>query len=112
MSEPRLKAEIFVSAQLRICDQAMLPAFVRRKGDPDAGTVLIKLDRLNGYCVVFTQVRTIKGEIAWMLGTGDNPVPENDGDAYINKQIEFDPDVWVVEIEDPAEKYTPSGKLI
>ena len=112
MTAVRLKAEIFVRAQLRLCDQAMLPAVVRRKGDPDAGTVLIKLDRLDGNCVVFSQVRTIEGEMAWMLATGDDPIPNIDGEAYITKQLKFDPDIWVLEIEDPAERYKVHGKLI
>ena len=112
MTGARLKAEIFVRAQLRLCDQAMLPAVVRRKGDPDAGTVLIKLDRLDGSCVVFSQVRTIDGEIAWMRATGDDPVPDIDSESYINKQLKFDPDIWVLEIEDPDERYKVHGTLI
>ena len=112
MTEARLRAEFFVRAQLRLCDQTLLPAVVRHRGDPDAGTVLIKLDRLDGNCVVFTQVRTIDGEIAWMRATGDNPVPDVDGESYINKQLQFDPDIWVLEIEDPGERYKVHGTLI
>ena len=112
MTGARLKAEIFVRAQLRLCDQAMLPAVVRHRGDPDAGTVLIKLDRLDGTCVILSQVRTIDGEIAWMRSTGDEPAPDVDGESYINKQLQFDPDIWVLEIEDPSECYKVHGTLI
>jgi hypothetical protein len=28
------------------------------------------------------------------------PVPEPDAEAYLAKQIKFDPDIWIVEVED------------
>jgi len=37
MSEPRLKSEIWVKAQLRLCDVTFLPCVVARRGDADAG---------------------------------------------------------------------------
>lgn len=45
MSEPRLKSEIWVKAQLRLCDIAFLPCVVARRGDADAGQVLVKVNR-------------------------------------------------------------------
>ena len=112
MAEARLKAELLVRAHLRLCDQAMLPAVVRRKGDADAGTILIKLDRLDGTCVVFSQVRTVEGKLAWMRATGEDPTPDADGEAYITKQLKFDPDIWVLDIEDPKAQYQVEGNLI
>ena len=112
MTEARLRAEIFVRAQLRLCDQTLLPAVVRHRGDPDAGTVLIKLGRLEGSCVVFSQVRHIGGELAWMRATREDPVPDVDGEYYINKQLQFDPDIWVLEIEHQGERYKVHGTLI
>ena len=112
MAEARLKAEILVRAHLRLCDQAMLPGVVRRKGDADAGAILIKLDRLDGTCVVLSQVRTVEGELAWMRATGEDPTPDADGEAYITKQLKFDPDIWVLDVEDPKAQYQIDGKLV
>ncbi|MBT6093493.1 MAG: DUF1491 family protein [Rhodospirillaceae bacterium] len=109
MTEARLKAEIWIRAQIRMCDQALLPAVIRRKGDPDAGAILIKLDRLDGTCFVLSQVRDMEGRLTWMRATGEDPAPDMDGEAYIARQLKFDPDIWVLEIEDPAGRFEISG---
>ncbi len=112
MTEARLKTEIWVRAQLRMCDQALLPAVIRRKGDADAGMVLIKLDRLDGNAVVMAQSRDLEGRLRWLAATGDTPVPDTEAEAYITRQLEFDPDLWVVEIEDSAGRFEISGEPV
>jgi hypothetical protein len=112
MTEPALKAEIWVKAQIRICDSQSIPCFVVRKGDPDAGSILLKLNRLGAGVDVYSQVRTMDGIRAWMRATGDEPVDELKADEYIEKQLKFDPDIWVLEIEDPGHNYIMDGKVI
>jgi hypothetical protein len=41
------------------------------------------------------------GEPAWLRALGDKAVPEKDADAYLARQATYDPDLWVLEIEDP-----------
>jgi len=38
-----LSTGLWVSAQVRICDRNFIPATIVRRGDPDAGTVLLTL---------------------------------------------------------------------
>jgi hypothetical protein len=105
MSEARVKVGIWVSATLRMADIAGRPGMVLRKGDPDAGGVLVVLRGRGGACVL-SQVRTGSGEAAWMRATGPEPVPEPEADAYVARQVGRDPDLWVVEF-DSAELVPP-----
>lgn len=102
----RLKSGIWVSAQIHLCNAKGLPLVVVRKGDPDAGAVLLKLVKPGTGATVLTQARTPEGELAWMKGTGADPVAETDADAYIARQLKRDPDIWVIEVEDRNGAYT------
>src|SRR5918994_1418712 len=65
-----LTTGLWVSAQVRLCDRAFIPATVVRRGDPDAGTVLLKLNRFEAGVTVYTQASTMSDEPAWSRGTG------------------------------------------
>ena len=107
-----LTTGLWVSAQVRLCDRAFIPATVVRRGDPDAGTVLLKVNRFEAGVTVFTQASTLDGEPAWSRGTGPKPVTEPEADAYIARHVDRDPDVWVVEIEDRKGTYVVDGKIV
>lgn len=106
MTEARLKTGLWVQAQLRICDLACLPAAVARRGDPDAGSLVLRLNRLDGTSELFVPATGETGERAWMrAGCGAGSLPDEKADAYIGRQIDRDPDVWVLEIEDAKGRY-------
>ncbi|WP_417830691.1 DUF1491 family protein [Terasakiella sp.] len=108
----RLKAGLWVQAQLRVCDINFISAMVIRKGDPDSGSVFLKLNRFSEGCAVFVPVTTIEGERGWMHGLKNGFVDERDCDAYINRQVTRDPDLWVLEIEDPKKQYQLDATLV
>lgn len=98
--EARLKSEIWIKALIRRCDLAAVPVALVARGDRDAGAILLKLNGGSALgCSVLTQARGLNGELLWMRSTGPVPIAETDADAYIARQRQRDPDIWVVEIE-------------
>ena len=100
MPEPRLKAGLWVKMALRLADRDGRPGVVLRKGDADAGGVLVVLRGRDGLCVL-SQMRTDDGALAWLRGTGAAPVDQVAADAYVARQVRFDPDIWVLEFDAP-----------
>lgn len=99
----KLTAEIWVAAYLTRLRLATIPAFIVKKGDATAGAVLVKLNTLDGKATAFQRsFDLMSGERRWVVLTeGDETVV----DASITKQRSFDPDLWVIEIEDKAGRH-------
>ena len=95
----RLKSAIWVAAYLRRRHIDGTFAVVRRRGAEEAGAIFIKIARLDGTCTVLNQTRDAQGQPAWARPLGET-VDETKAGAYFERQIKFDPDLWIVEIED------------
>lgn len=97
---PRLTAEFWVRAYLARLRLADIPAFVVAKGDATAGAVLVKLSTLDGRARAFQRsFDLMSGARIWVvLAEG----AEAEVDAAIGRQRRFDPDLWVIELEDRA----------
>lgn len=95
---PRLTAEFWVHAYLARLRFQDIPAFVVSHGDDTAGAVLVKLNTLDGNAQVFQRsFDLMSGARNWVvLAEGG----EAGVDAALTKQQSFDPDVWVIEVED------------
>jgi len=93
----RLTSDFWVGAYLARLRLANIPAFVVAKGDPDAGAVLIKLNRLNGEATAFSRAYGPEGERVWVV-LAEGPEPEVD--KALARQRSFDPDLWLIEVED------------
>lgn len=94
----RLTAEFWVHAYLARLRFQEIPAFVVTHGDDTAGAVLIKLNTLDGQAKAFQRsFDLMSGERKWVeLSSGT----EEDVDTAIERQRSFDPDLWVIEVED------------
>lgn len=112
MHEPAVKAGLWISSQIRICDINAIPAFVRRRGDPDAGSILIRLDRLDGRSIVLSQIRDAEGQRKWLMATGPEPVDDGTAEAYLDRRVRSDPDIWILEIEDRHATYKPDAPVV
>lgn len=93
----RLAAGLWVQAYVRRLQLANIPAYVTAKGDPTAGSVIVKCARLDGTaCAKARRFDMATGARVWdVLADG----PESEVDASLARQRGFDPDLWIVEIE-------------
>lgn len=94
----RLTADLWVAAYLNRLRLADIPAFVVCRGDATAGAVLVKLNTLDGRAALWQRsVDLMTGNRTWVLLAEG---PEADIDASVARQRGFDPDLWVIEVED------------
>ena len=87
------------------------PGAVLRRGDPDAGGILVVLRGREGLCVL-SQTRTSDGALAWTRATGAAPVDQASADAYVMRQAGYDPDLWVLEFEAPDLRPPFEAKIV
>jgi len=85
-----LSTDIWVSALIRRIELEGSFAYVARKGDPRAGAVLLKVLNLRTY---ETRLYRPESDELWRRVA-------NTDDDYITRQVRYDPDLWVVEVED------------
>src|SRR5437868_6006246 len=107
----RLKSGIWVSAYLRRRHADGTFAVVRRRGAEEAGAVFIKIARLDGTAElygpapqsVFEEARPV--DRAFSPCFKGQPVLEAEVESYLARQIRFDSDLWVIEVEDRAGRH-------
>lgn len=94
-----LPTDVWAGALIRRAELNGAFAMVIRKGDPRAGTVLVKvLDRRDRSARLYAEAFRGDGERVWMepVSATDEPTL----DAYVERQTRIDPDLWLVEIDD------------
>lgn len=99
----RLATHIWVSAYLARLMQNGIFAHIAAHGDDTAGAVAVKLATMNGKASLYTRASGPDGRILWHALVEDEPEP--DVDAAVARRRSFDPDLWVVEVEDPRGRH-------
>ncbi len=108
----RLKSGIWVAAYIRRCQVEGAFAALRRHGAEEAGAIFIKVNRLDGTGTLygpapqtaFDDAQPSERFFTIVLGR-DGPVPDADIEARLEREIRFDPDIWIVESEDRAGRH-------
>lgn len=104
----RLKTALWVAAYLRRCQVEGLFGVVRRRGAEEAGAVFVRISRLDGTSDLFGPASQSAFDAAPDAGRAFTPslasqsATDAEVEAYLARQIKFDPDVWIVEVEDRA----------
>ncbi|MBI3698874.1 MAG: DUF1491 family protein [Afipia sp.] len=101
----RLKSSIWVAGYLRRCQSAGIFGVVRRRGAEEAGAVFVKIALMDGNALLFVpapQSSYDDSRPVERVFTQSPPqaVEEKKVDERLAKEISFDPDVWIIEVED------------
>ncbi|MDX2201515.1 MAG: DUF1491 family protein [Hyphomicrobiaceae bacterium] len=100
----RLKADIWVKAYMRRCEIEGAQALLERRGDADAGAIYIKISRLDGTAALYgpapAGLDIEREDRLWAPVMPTPSASEADCDRFLARQIEFDPDIWIVVVED------------
>lgn len=104
----RLKSTIWVAAYIRRCNTEGSFAAVRRRGAEEAGAIFVKISKLDGTAALFgpapqtafEDARPAEHLFTSLFSQGF--VAEADVEAKIKREQNFDPDLWLVEVEDRA----------
>ena len=102
----RLKSGIWVAAYIRRAQIEGAQAVLRRRGAEEAGAVFIKVSRLDGTAEVFGPApqsafdEARPSDRAFIRTLKAQPASEADAEAYLARQIKFDSDIWIIEVED------------
>jgi len=107
----RLKSGIWDSAYLRRCHVEGVFAVIRRRGADEAGAIFIKVNRLDDTADVYGPAPQSAFDDdspvdrAFIPAMKTMPAPDAEAEAYLARQIRFDPDLWIIETEDRAGRH-------
>jgi hypothetical protein len=104
----RLKTALWVAAYLRRCQIEGVFAVLRRRGAEEAGAVFVRISRLDGTSDLFgpapqSALDTSRGaDRAFTASFAQQPASDTAVEAKLASEMKFDPDLWIVEVEDAA----------
>jgi len=107
----RLKSALWVSAYVRRCYVEGVFAVIRRRGAEEAGAIFIKVNRLDDTADVYGPAPQSAFEAehpvdrAFSPAMKTMPASDAEAEAYLARQVRFDPDVWIIETEDRAGRH-------
>jgi hypothetical protein len=105
----RLKSAIWVAAYVRRCHIEGAFAAVRRRGAEEAGAIFVKLNRLDGTAELFGPAPQSVFDDARpsdrLFSRCLEPAPEAKIEERLVRELRFDPDAWIVEVEDRAGRH-------
>lgn len=112
----RLRTEFWVKAYIRRCAVEGASAVVVRHGDDDAGSIYIKVDRLDGTCLLFGPAPAgldgADSDRRWMACLDPAGADCSAADTFLSREANFDSDLWIVEVEDRRGRHFLDDSLV
>ena len=101
-----VKTEIWVKGHLRRCFAAGLTGVVARRGATEAGAVFVKVTLAAGTARLLAPAAgpayDEEGGRRWEFPLGREPLKLDEIDRFLDRQTAFDPDIWILDIDDPG----------
>jgi len=106
----RLTSDFFVSAYIRRCGVEGAFAGLRRRGGAEAGAIFIVIDRLDGTGTLYgpapqSAYESDSRERAFSRLHKDEVLPREAIEARLEKELRFDSDCWIIEVEERSGKH-------
>lgn len=102
MPQDSLPARTIAMAAIRAAEAQGGSGMVLKRGDPGSGIIMIKVMDRAGQAVIYSQTRDTDGRPVWFRALGPDPAPETEADAKLARERKFDPDIWIIEIQNDA----------
>jgi hypothetical protein len=103
----RIASDIWVKAYLRRCTQAGAGCVLERRGDGARGAIYIKVIGRDGRVALFSPapagLTRANDERRWQPPAAARSEPEID--AMLAREVGFDPDLWILAVEDGAGRH-------
>jgi hypothetical protein len=106
----RLRSDIWVAAYLRRCGVEGASAVLRRRGAAEAGAIFVKVDHRDGRATLYEPApQSLAGaaplgvERLFARAHESPSIDSNVAEERLRREIAFDPDLWIVEVENGAE---------
>ncbi len=104
---PRLRSDIWVAALIRRAQNGGAYATLRRRGAEQAGAIFIVVNCLDGRHHLFAPAPQMAFDdtsadrlfLQTLCGVDDGKIDET-----LDQEFRFDPDCWVIEVDDRAER--------
>jgi hypothetical protein len=115
----RTPVHLLVEGLVKQLNTQNLPAYITKRGEKMDGVVFLKIVDGAGQAKLKTRQRDLDGDLSWVDVLAQDIAPEAEADQYLIKAKDFDPDLWIVEVEDigfktgfdPAALYEQPGIL-
>ena len=123
----RLHSHMWVSAFLKKVNNNGASAVLLRRGEETAGAIYVKVAKLDKTAYLYSpapffmfeealQAKNSHGPLeidrCWHSEFGATPQAEFDVDEFLRQQIDYDKDIWVIEVEDPQGRHFLDDQLI
>jgi len=100
----RLKTDMLVAAAIRIATSELIDCVVVRRGNAEAGAILVHIDTLDGRHRLLARSLDFDGTYSWrpvVAGeAGDGWADGETVEKRLARETDIDPDAWILGIQD------------